>query len=152
MCCLHWPCTIGSPWVDLGRPYPGSFKQEILANRGQKGRSRSTGVIQSCTAIEALASPRCWLLKKSTWIFFTPKQVDFFRFSCMSSRFLVLLLCTDIGTFLVHNFNKYFHTLTEEKHKISPNLPITFCQKNMVDMGWRHFPSFSRPSRGSRLN
>ncbi len=45
-----WPCTIEIAWVDLGRPYPGSFKQEILANRGQKGRSRSTGTIQSCTA------------------------------------------------------------------------------------------------------
>ena len=34
----HWPCTIEIAWVDLGRSYPGSFKQEILANRGQKGR------------------------------------------------------------------------------------------------------------------
>ncbi len=37
------PCTIEIAWVDLGRPYPGSYKQEILANRGQKVRSRSTG-------------------------------------------------------------------------------------------------------------
>ena len=54
----QWPCMIGSPmstesegaseiaWIDLGRPYPGSYKQEILANRGQKVRSRSTGAIQ----------------------------------------------------------------------------------------------------------
>ncbi len=47
---LTWPCTIEIAWVDLGRPYPGSYRQEILANRGQKVRSRSTGVIQSCTA------------------------------------------------------------------------------------------------------
>ena len=46
----EWPCTIEIAWVDLGRTYPGSYKQEILANRGQKGRSRSTGAIQSCTA------------------------------------------------------------------------------------------------------
>ena len=43
-------CTIEIAWVDLGRPYPGSYKQEILANRGQKVCSRSTGAIQSCTA------------------------------------------------------------------------------------------------------
>ena len=46
----QWPCTIEIAWVDLGHPYPGSYKQEILANRGQKVRSRSTGAIQSCTA------------------------------------------------------------------------------------------------------
>ncbi len=46
----EWPCMIEIAWVDLGRPYPGSYKQEILANRGQKVCSRPTGVIQSCTA------------------------------------------------------------------------------------------------------
>ena len=46
----EWPCTIEIAWVDRGRPFPGSYKQEILANRGQKVRSRSTGTIQSCTA------------------------------------------------------------------------------------------------------
>ena len=50
----HWPCTIEIAWVDLGRPYHGSYKQRILANRGQKVRSRSTGVIQSCMAIKHL--------------------------------------------------------------------------------------------------
>ncbi len=49
----YWPCMIEIAWVDLGRPYPGSYKQETLANRGQKGRSRSTRAIQSCTAIES---------------------------------------------------------------------------------------------------
>ncbi len=49
--CHQWPCTIEIAWVDLGCPYPGSYKQKILANRGQKGHSRSTGAIQSCTAI-----------------------------------------------------------------------------------------------------
>ena len=40
---LQWSCTIEIAWVDLGRPYPGSYKLEILANRGQKVRSRSSG-------------------------------------------------------------------------------------------------------------
>ncbi len=38
----QWLCTIEIAWVDLERPYPGSYKQETLANRGQKVRSRST--------------------------------------------------------------------------------------------------------------
>ncbi len=46
-----WPRTIEIAWVDLGHPYPGSYKQEIPANRGQKVRSRSTRAPQSCTAI-----------------------------------------------------------------------------------------------------
>ncbi len=32
----EWPCTVKIAWVDMGRPYPGSYEQEILANRGQK--------------------------------------------------------------------------------------------------------------------
>ncbi len=46
----QWPCTIETALVDLGRPYPESYKQEICINHGQKVRSRSTGAIQSCTA------------------------------------------------------------------------------------------------------
>ncbi len=66
---FYWPCTIEIAWVDLGCPYPGSFKQEILANRGQKGRSRSTGAIQSCTAIESVEI-ECWKLPSvSFWLF-----------------------------------------------------------------------------------
>ncbi len=51
---IYWPCTIKIAWVNLGRPYPGSYKQEIFANRGQKVRSRSTGEILSCMAIESI--------------------------------------------------------------------------------------------------
>ena len=48
----EWQCTIEIAWVDLGHPYPGPYKQEILTNRGQKVRSRLTGAIQLCTASE----------------------------------------------------------------------------------------------------
>ncbi len=48
--CMHPRIEIA--WVDLGRPYPGSYKLEILANRGQKVRSRLTGAIQLCTATQ----------------------------------------------------------------------------------------------------
>ncbi len=56
-----WPCTIEIAWVDLGRPDPGSYKQEILANRGHTVRSRSTGAIQSCTA-NGLILQRQWIV------------------------------------------------------------------------------------------
>ncbi len=46
----HWPCMIEIAWVNLGRLYPGSYKQEILANRGQKRRPQSTQAIQSFMA------------------------------------------------------------------------------------------------------
>ncbi len=61
---LQWPCTIEIAPVDLGRPYPGSFKQEIPAKRGQKGRSRS------CTAIEAMRSIISVYQLIKTWLRF----------------------------------------------------------------------------------
>ena len=32
----EWPCTIEITWVELVRHDPGSYKHEILANRGQR--------------------------------------------------------------------------------------------------------------------
>ncbi len=54
---IHWPCTIEIAWVVLRRPYPGSYRQEILANHAQKVRLQSTQALQSCKAIGVIYGP-----------------------------------------------------------------------------------------------
>ena len=48
--CLNGRAQLKSPGSIWGAPIPVQYKQELLANRGEKVRSRSTGAIQSCRA------------------------------------------------------------------------------------------------------